>query len=74
MDNFKKYFKSLREKSGAAVSEDELERFALQRKADVVKSLSGAAISEKELEQKIGKILTDNDYNIYLTPISTILS
>ena len=51
IDNFKKYFKSLREKSGAAVSEDELERFALQRKADVVKSLSGAAISEKELEE-----------------------
>ena len=37
MDNFKKYFKSLKEKSGAAVSEDEFERFAQQ------------AVSEDEL-------------------------
>lgn len=53
MDNFKKYFKSLREKSGAAVSEDELERFAQQaeKEANIVKSISGAQVSEKELEE-----------------------
>jgi hypothetical protein len=51
MDNFRKYFKSLREKSGAAVSEEELERFAQQREADVIKSLSGAQVSEKEAEE-----------------------
>ena len=29
-------------------------------------------ISEKELEQKIGKILTDNDYNILITKDTTV--
>jgi len=53
MDNFRKYFKSLREKSGAAVSKEELERFAQQaeKEANIVKSISGAAVSEKELEE-----------------------
>ena len=53
MDNFRKYFKSLREKSGAAVSEDELKRFAQQaeKEADIVKSISDAAVSEKEIEE-----------------------
>ena len=53
MDNFKKQLKSLREKSGAAVSKDELERFAQQaeKEANIVKSISGAQVSEKELEE-----------------------
>jgi len=69
MDNFKKYFKSLKEKSGAAVSEDEferfaqqavsedeLERFAQQRETDVIKSLSGAQVSEKEAQEIMKKL------------------
>ena len=53
MDNFRKYFKSLRQKSGAAVSEEELERFAKQaeKEANIVKSISGAQVSEKEAEE-----------------------
>ena len=31
-----------------------------------------AYIAEKELEQKIGKILTDNDYNILITKDTTV--